>query len=62
MKNALSLAHAIDEEACLDTLAEMVRHKSHSETKGERILAERMVQIMSEMGLEAYLQLSLIHI
>ena len=56
MKNALSLARAIDEEACLDTLAEMVRHKSHSETKGERILAERMVEIMLEMGLEAYLQ------
>ncbi|MDG2403431.1 MAG: M20/M25/M40 family metallo-hydrolase [Paracoccaceae bacterium] len=34
----------------------MVRHKSHSETEGERVLAERMVEIMSEMGLEAYPQ------
>ncbi len=54
--DTLSLARAIDEQACLDTLSEMVRHKSHSETEGERVLAERMVEIMSEMGLDAYLQ------
>ena len=56
MSDALSLAHAIDEQACLDTLSEMVRHKSHSETPGERVLAERMVEIMTEMGLEAFSQ------
>ncbi len=56
MTDALSLARAIDEQACLDTLAEMVRYKSHSETEGERVLAARMVEIMSEMGLEARLQ------
>jgi len=56
MTDALSLAHAIDEDACLGTLSEMVRHKSHSETPGERVLAERMVEIMSDMGLEATLQ------
>ena len=54
--DAPSLARAIDEEACRDTLAEMVRHKSHSETKSERVLALRMVGIMSEMGIEAHLQ------
>nr|WP_245195631.1 M20/M25/M40 family metallo-hydrolase [Aureimonas populi] len=54
--DALALARRIDERACLDTLAEMVRHKSYSETPGERALAERMVEIMRGMGLdEAYL-------
>lgn len=56
MSDALSLAHAVDDQACLDTLSEMVRHKSHSETPGEHMLAERMVEIMTEMGLEAYSQ------
>ena len=56
MTDALALAQAINEQDCLDTLAEMVRHKSHSETPGERVLAERMVEIMSDMGLEAYAQ------
>ena len=56
MTDALSLAGSIDERVCLDTLAELVRHKSHSQTEGERALAVRMVEIMSEMGLEAYAQ------
>ncbi len=56
MTDSLSLARAIDEKACLNTLSEMVQHKSHSETPGERALAERMVEIMSDMGLEAALQ------
>ena len=56
MTDALSLARAIDEQACLGTLSEMVRYKSHSGTEGERALAERMVEIMSEMGLDAHLQ------
>ena len=56
MTDALSLARSIDEQACLDTLAGMVRHKSYSETEGERELAERMVEIMSGMGLDAELQ------
>ncbi|WP_118134534.1 M20 family metallopeptidase [Oceanicella sp. SM1341] len=51
----LALARSIDERACLETLAEMVRHKSYSETPGERALAERMVEIMAGMGMEAYL-------
>lgn len=54
--DALALARGIDEAACLATVSEMVRHKSHSETPGERKLAERMVEIMAGMGLEAFLQ------
>ena len=56
MTDALTLARTIDEKACLDTLAEMIRHKSYTQTPGERQLAERMVEIMTEMGIEAYLQ------
>lgn len=55
MTDALALARSIDEKACLDTLAEMVRYKSYSETPGERALAERMVEIMKGLGMEAYL-------
>lgn len=56
MTSAFELARSIDEAACLDIVAEMVRHKSYSETHGERQLAERMVEIMQGMGLEAWLQ------
>ena len=55
-QDALALARGIDERACLDIVAEMARHKSYSETPGERVLAERMVEIMRGMGLEAFLQ------
>lgn len=56
MTDALQLAGKVDEKACLETLAEMVRRKSYSETEGERRLAERMVEIMAAMGLETELQ------
>jgi acetylornithine deacetylase len=56
MTDALSLAHAIDEAACLDIVADMARHKSYSETSGERALVEHMVEVMRNMGLETYLQ------
>ena len=46
----------IDEAACLDRLAEMVRHKSYTETAGERALAERMHEIAQGLGLESELQ------
>ena len=39
MKDVHGLAQNIDEKSCLDTLAEMVQHKSYSETEGERTLA-----------------------
>jgi acetylornithine deacetylase len=46
----------VDEKACLDFLAEMVRHKSYSATDGERALAAFMVDRMREIGLAAELQ------
>jgi acetylornithine deacetylase len=46
----------IDEKACLDFLAGMVRHKSYTQTPGERQLAEHMVESMRALGLEAKLQ------
>ena len=55
MTRALDLAGKVDRKARLDTLAEMVRHKSYTETPGERALAEHMVEVMSAMGMEASL-------
>ena len=49
----LTVARSIDESACLETLAEMVRFRSYSETPGERALAEYMVDAMRNIGLEA---------
>ena len=48
-----ALLARLDERAALDFLAEMVRHKSYSETEGERTLARFMVARMRELGLEA---------
>lgn len=47
------LLASLDQKACLDFLADMVRHKSYSETPGERVLSEHMVERMRSMGLEA---------
>ncbi len=46
----------IDETACLERLAGMVRHKSYTETDGERELAEKMHETMLGLGLESELQ------
>ena len=46
----------IDEAACIDFLAQMVRHKSYTETEGERALAAFMRDRMLDLGLEAELQ------
>jgi acetylornithine deacetylase len=46
----------VDDQACLEFLAHMVRHKSYSETEGERQLAAVMVERMQGLGLEAELQ------
>jgi len=46
----------VDEKACLDFLAGMVRHKSYTQTPGERNLAEHMVEQMRALGIDAYLQ------
>lgn len=56
MTTPIELAGRIDRKACLDILADMVRHKSYSETPGERMLAEHMVALMRGMGLEVELQ------
>jgi acetylornithine deacetylase len=50
-----SLAAQIDERACLDFLAEMARHKSYSQTEGERTLARFMAERMRAIGLDAEL-------
>lgn len=50
------LIRRVDERACLAFLAEMVRHRSHSQTPGERRLVEFMAERMRALGLEAELQ------
>ena len=49
MKTADLLA-SIDEKACLDILSAMVRHKSYTETPGERVLVEHMCSQMRAIG------------
>lgn len=46
----------LDEAACLERLADLVRHKSYSETPEERALAEHVHGILDGLGLEAQLQ------
>jgi acetylornithine deacetylase len=55
MTTPLELVRHVDRDASLEILAEMVRHKSYSETPGERTLAEHMVAVMQQMGLETQL-------
>lgn len=54
MKHADLLAR-IDAAACLDFLSRMVRHKSYSESEGERELARYMAAEMTALGLESEL-------
>jgi acetylornithine deacetylase len=46
---------ALHEATCLDFLSRMIQHKSYSETPGERVLAEFMVDEMRKIGLAAEL-------
>lgn len=46
------LIAGVDEKSCLDFLATMVRHKSHTQTPGERELAAYMAGAMKKLGLE----------
>jgi acetylornithine deacetylase len=46
----------LDDRACLDFLSAMVKHKSYSQTEGERKLAEFMAASLRGLGLEADLQ------
>ncbi|SFI38585.1 acetylornithine deacetylase [Bosea sp. OK403] len=55
MDRAALLAR-LDEKAALDFLSAMARHKSYSETEGERVLAAFMADKMREIGIEAELQ------
>ncbi len=52
-KTADELLQSIDEGACIDFLASMIRHKSYTQTDGERRLVEYMVQSMKGIGLDA---------
>lgn len=53
MTDADALLRSIDEKACLDFLAGMARHKSYTQTPGERVLVEHMRDRMRAIGLEA---------
>jgi len=46
----------LDEKAALDFLSQMARHKSYSETEGERVLAAFMDKQMKALGLDSELQ------
>ena len=50
------LIRRVDEKASLDFLARMVRHRSYSQSEGERKLAEFMAESMRAIGLDAELQ------
>ena len=51
-----ALLASLDERAALDFLSKMIRHKSYSETDGERELARVMADEMRALGLESDLQ------
>jgi acetylornithine deacetylase len=51
-----SLCARVDERQALGFLKAMIRHRSYSETEGEKVLAGWMVERMRELGLDAYLQ------
>ena len=51
-----AICATLDEAACLDRLTAMVRHKSYTETEGERALAATMRDICEGLGLDAHLQ------
>ncbi|SEK44346.1 acetylornithine deacetylase [Bosea lupini] len=50
------LIHVLDEKACLALLSDWVKHKSYSETEGEKALVHHVVGQMQAMGLEAEAQ------
>ena len=50
---AAELLKSIDEAACIDFLAGMIRHKSYTQTDGERRLVEYMCKAMRDIGLDA---------
>ncbi len=50
---AAALLQSIDEAACIDFLASMIRHKSYTQTEGELRLVEYMCKAMKDIGLDA---------
>lgn len=50
------LIERVDEQACLERLADLVQHKSYTETDGERALAEHVHEIVQSLGLSSELQ------
>ena len=54
--NPRDLIHALDEKACLALLSDWVKHKSYSETEGEKALVHHVVGQMQAMGIEAEAQ------
>ena len=48
-----ALLARLDEKHALDFLSQMVRHKTYTQTEGERKLAAWMVERMRELGLQA---------
>jgi acetylornithine deacetylase len=53
--NPKDLLDRVDDKACLDFLAAMVRQRSYSQTPGERQLAEFMAAEMRALGMETEL-------
>ena len=54
--NPRDLIHSLDEKACLALLSDWVKHKSYSETEGEKALVHHVVDQMQAMGIEAEAQ------
>ncbi|KRE08065.1 acetylornithine deacetylase [Bosea sp. Root670] len=54
--NPRDLIHSLDEKACLALLSDWVKHKSYSETEGEKALVHHVVGQMKAMGIEAEAQ------
>ena len=54
--NPRDLIHSLDEKACLALLSDWVKHKSYSETEGEKALVHHVVGQMQAMGIEAQAQ------
>lgn len=54
--NPRDLIHSLDEKTCLALLSDWVKHKSYSETEGERVLVLHVVDQMKAMGIEAETQ------
>ena len=50
------LIHSLDEKACLALLSDWAKHKSYSETEGEKELVHHVVDQMKAMGIEAEAQ------